>query len=644
MEIKIPQEKHLMEEDSNRLELLYRVSREIATALDLPIVLQRILYAAIQNVAGERGSIVVLDDDGKVVDSTIVFGQQRIQEDTTQQLLDIVERGLAGWVLKHREPALIANTRQDKRWLQRPEDDKKKTEAKSALCMPLETREQLVGVLTLVHSKPNAFKEEHLELMQAIADQAGIAVLNARLYTESQRKARVMSALVESATAINTSLRLEEVLQKILNRTIQALQVETVALALIEQPSNELVFNAATGNNAGNILNRHIPPGQGLANAVVREGQGVVVPDVRKDLRFKNADRFGGIETRAIAVAPLQVSGKIIGVLEAINPVTGEFDKDALLVLTGLGSLAGTSIQNAQSFERMDTSHQHYRELFDDSIDPILLTDWQGKIMEANRQAVEFSGYSSNKLHEVSIDKLHDVNWSMTGLGFDNLKPSETFSYDSVLRTASGRAIPVQVNVRPVEFENSILLQWIIHDISERKALDDLRNDLMSMVYHDLRAPLANVVSSLSMLDGLINHGDDEEVQSIMQVAFHSTSRIERMINTLLDINRLESGQEIVNQRALDIAGLVVDAIREVEQATDSRNQQILTQLPEDEQRAPVWVDGEMILRVLINLLENAAKFSPDEGQIKIQAQVKDDWIEVYVQDQGPAASADLSR
>jgi NtrC-family two-component system sensor histidine kinase KinB len=636
MEIKSSLGKPIMEEDRTRLELLYHVSREVATALDLRTVLQRVLFEAIKSVGGERGTIVVLDDAGKAVDSTIVFGE-RIQETTTQQLRDTVEHGLAGWVLKHRKPALIADTSLDERWLQRPDDAKRKTPSKSALCMPLLAREQLVGVLTLVHSQPNAFNAEHLDLMQAIADQAGIAVLNARLYTESQRKARVMSALAESAADINTSLRLDEVLERILNQTIQALQVETVALALIEPVGSELVFQAATGQNAGNILNRRIPSGQGLAGVVIKSGRGVVIPDVGKDQRFKN---IGGIDTRAVAMAPIQAPGKVIGVLEAINPVAGEFDIDALLVLTGLGSLAGTSIQNAQLFERMDSSHQHYRELFEDSIDPILLTDWDGKVIEANRQALEFSGYNNKNVHNVTIDKLHDVNWNMTGLGFDDLKTYQTFSYDSVLRNVSGRAIPIQVSVRPVEFEQAILLQWIFHDISERKALDDLRNDLMSMVYHDLRAPLANVISSLDLLSSLISDNDDEDVQSILTVAFHSTMRIQRMINTLLDINRLESGQEIVTRNVVDITGLVNDAVSEVEQIAESRNQKIHVQMPMEENLTPVWVDGEMILRVFINLLENATKFSPPEGQITICAQPEDAWIKVYVKDQGPVIPA----
>ena len=185
-----------MTEDRSRslLELLVNISREVATALDLRTVLQRLLFAAIQYVGGERGSIVVMDDLGKPVDATIVYGKQ-LHEHTTQQLRDTVERGLAGWVIQRRKAALVPDTSKDERWLRRDDDSADKSGAKSALCVPLMARERLVGVLTLVHSVPNAFTEEHLDLMRAIADQASVAVLNARLYTESQRTARVMSSL-----------------------------------------------------------------------------------------------------------------------------------------------------------------------------------------------------------------------------------------------------------------------------------------------------------------------------------------------------------------------------------------------------------------------------------------------------------------
>jgi len=83
------------------LELLYHVSRELATALDLRTVLQRVLYEAIQNVGGERCSILVLDDAGKVVDATIIVYGKQIHEHTTQQMREPMERGLAGWVVQN---------------------------------------------------------------------------------------------------------------------------------------------------------------------------------------------------------------------------------------------------------------------------------------------------------------------------------------------------------------------------------------------------------------------------------------------------------------------------------------------------------------------------------------------------------------
>ena len=259
-------------------------------------------------MGGERGSIVVMDDSGKPMDATIVYGKN-LHEHTTQQLRETVERGLAGWVVRNRKAALVPDTSKDDRWLRRDDDATEKSGPKSAICVPLQAHDQLVGVLTLVHPVPNAFTEEHLELMQAIADQASVAVLNARLYTESQRTARVMSALAEGAAAINTSLEMPEVWRRVLNQTMQALQVETVALALLD-PEGGLIYQAAAGQNSGHIINRHVPAGQGLAASVVRDGRGLVVPDVTHEPDYSDVDKFGGIEMRALAIAPIQSQGR----------------------------------------------------------------------------------------------------------------------------------------------------------------------------------------------------------------------------------------------------------------------------------------------------------------------------------------------
>ena len=613
------------------LELLYHVSRDVATALDLRTVLQRVLYEALQNVGGERCTIVVLDDAGKAVDATIVYGKQ-VHEHTTQQLRDTVEHGLAGWVIRNHRGVLIPNTSKDERWLMRADDAIDKSGAKSAICVPLLAREKLVGVLTLVHPAPNAFSEEQLELMQAIADQAGVAVLNARLYTESQRQTRIMTALAEGAAAMNASLRMEDVYQRILIQTMQALQVETVALGMLE--GEHIVYRVATGHNAGNILGRKIALGEGIAGMVAIEGRGVVVPDVSQDKHYSEADTFGGIEMRAILVVPIQSQGRVIGIIEAINPIAKTFDPDALLVMNGIGGLAGSTIQNAQLFERLQAAHQRYHELFEDSIDAMLITDWEGQILEANRQAVLLSGYTREVLQTLKIDQLHEVNWDRTGQKFEKLRDDNTYSYESVIRRDGETHTPIEIHARRVEFDEADSIQWILRDITERKELDGLREDLTAMIYHDLRSPLANVISSLDVLFSMVPEDNKETVLAILNIAEHSTDRIQRLVSSLLDVNRLESGQPVADQTVVDSSALITQAVLDVEPTIKSRRGTVVTNLPEE--LPSIWVDEDMARRVLINLMENSLKFTPQGGKFEVGAQPDGDWVHIWVKDNGP--------
>lgn len=613
------------------LELLYHVSREVATALDLRTVLQRVLYEAIQNVGGERCSVVVLDDAGKAVDATIVYGTE-MHEHTTQQLRETMERGLAGWVIRNHRGVYIPDTSKDERWLIRPDDALNKSGAKSAICVPLQAREKLVGVLTLVHPIPNSFNAEQLDLMQAIADQAGIAILNARLYTESQRQARVMTALAEGATAMNVSLRMEDLHQRILIQTMQALLVETVALGMIE--GEFVVFRAAAGQNAGNIIGRQIALGEGIAGLAARDGRAVVVQDVTQEKHFSEADKFSGVEMRALLVSPIQSQGRVIGILEAINPIAKTFDPDALLVMAGIGGFAGSAIQNAQLFEKLQAAHQRYRELFEDSIDPMVITDWEGNILEANRQAVLLSGYTAEQLHELTIDQLHEVNWTKIGSEFETLRENRSAAYESSLSAQDDLHIPIEVHAQRVEFEEADSIQWILRDITQRKEMEGLRSDLTSMIYHDLRSPLANITSSLDILYTMVPEEDRETVLSIIKIAENSTERIQRLVNSLLDVNRLESGQPVVNQKAVDSLRLIRQAVIDMQPVANVRRQKLDSELPES--LPSIWADEDMARRVLINLLENSSKFTPTEGEICVGARQEDGWVHLWVKDTGP--------
>ncbi len=614
------------------LELLYRVSREFASALELKTVLTRVLFAAINNVGGERASVVVMDDHGRAVESAVVYGNQ-LREVTTIQLRETVERGLAGWVVRSRQAVLLPDTSKDPRWLRREDDAVERSGAKTAICVPLLAREKLVGVLTLVHPVPKAYGEEHLSLMQAIADQAGVAILNARLFSESQRQARVMTALAEGAVSMTTSLHMDEVFESILNQTQHALQVETAALGLVDKSSGEIVFRAATGKYSEKLVGRRIQAREGIASKVVREGRGASVQSVTPDVCLAQAEQLPGETTRALSCAPIHVQGKVIGVLEAFNPINKVFDPDSLLTLTGLGGLAGSTIQNAQLFESLDAAQQRYRDLFEDSIDPIVLTDLRGNIFEANRQAAIFSGRTAEALRQTGIEQVHEVNFEKTGQDFEKIGDSAVV-YESTLYDQAGGAHPVQVYARKVVFDGAPSIQWILRDIAERKELDALREDLSAMIYHDLRSPLSNVLSSVEMLATVIPDAEKETSDSVLRIAHHSIDRIQRLISSLLDLNRLEQNQPLGERLIVSIPILIGEAIEAVKPAAEGREQ--VLEVRQDEHIPAVFVDVDMIRRVLINLLENAVKYTPPEGHIRISARADGEFVRISMEDNGP--------
>jgi NtrC-family two-component system sensor histidine kinase KinB len=619
------------------LELLYNISRELSSALDLRTLLERVLFLSMQNVRAINGSIIVLDDNGAPVDSAIIAGHT-IHKHTTKRLLDTLDRGLSGWVVRERQVALVENTLQDSRWMPRQYEDDEKQLPKSAVSAPILTRDKLVGVLTLVHPKPGFFSTEHVALVQAIADQAGIAVLNARLYDESQRQAGVMTALAKSASGISSSLNLDDVFMGILEQTNLALNVQVVTLTLVDLPSGDLELRAVKSwpKTKTGKLPRVIEGG--VSCWVVEHDEGAIILDVNKDKRFDpKYDQVKGIISKTILCAPIHYREKVIGTLEIMNPREGDFDQDSLLILSGIANLAGTAIRHAQLFEQLQAAHQRYQDLFEDSIDPIIITNWSGEILEANRKAVLVSDYSKNILRSMQINQIHQVDQNLVGEDYVGLHSGKTLSYESSLSTASGHKLPVIVYVREIQTEDISRLQWILRDITEQKKLDTLRDDLTSMIYHDLRSPLANVVSSLSLMDTMLP-SKNTAMKSLLDISMRSTERIQRMTESLLDLNILEAGQPIGNRTLASITDLIYEAVDAIESTVNNKNQAINYKISEN--LPIVLVDQDMIRRVVTNLLENASKYSPAGSNIELGVRQEEDQVWVWVQDHGTGIPA----
>jgi PAS domain S-box-containing protein len=271
--------------------------------------------------------------------------------------------------------------------------------------------------------------------------------------------------------------------------------------------------------------------------------------------------------------------------------------------------------------------------LFEDSIDPIVITDLKGRILEANLQAVQFSGHDGETLHSFMIEQMHDINYEKIGRSLEKVTDA-TISYESTLYSSQGATTPVEVYVRKVVFDDTESIQWILRDIRERKDLDALREDLAAMIYHDLRSPLANILSSVEMLGTIVPETEKDTATPIIKIARHSIDRIQRLISSLLDLNRLEQNQPIGERQAASVSMLFNDVLNAIQPAREGRSQTIETKVPDDLKQ--VYVDVDMIRRVLINLAENAVKYTPTKGHVVMGSEMDGNFVRLYVEDNGP--------
>ncbi|HEY45193.1 MAG: hypothetical protein AMJ88_14740 [Anaerolineae bacterium SM23_ 63] len=793
--------KPINERDRASLDLLYSISRELSSQLDLQELLRRILWLTIEEVGAFSGSIIVLDEQGMLTQGATAYNGE-VLEGSAERFSDPFERGLAGWVSEHRQAALLPSTHDDKRWLRLPGNTFDEI-SRSAISVPLVARDRVVGVLTMVHPDAGHYGEADLALLQAIGDQAGIAVENARLYTaeqnrqrfastlqeiartinstldpeqvfpqileqlerviaydsssifvleddhlhivaarglmktdvafglsipadpkilvgrvittrqpivlddvqseegwlqidglpetkqihgwigaplvvrdravgvlsvdsntpgaygpsqvkvvtafadqaavavanarlysEIQRRVQAMIALADTARVVTASLDLDEVLERILHQTMDCLEVEGTSLALLDEATGTLEFRAASGKVAGEVIGVRLEKGEGVAGWVVEHDEHLIVPDVREDPRFSSiVDERAGFETRAIAGVPIRVKERTIGVLEAVNPRQGEFSEEQIELLTGIAAQAGTAIVHAKLFADTQSAQLRYAGLFEDSIDPILISNLSGTITDANRSAEIFLGYSRKELLGKSVLRLHQPDREQLPEDLFELKPGQTVRYDSEALHRDDYTLAIEVHAKRIDIGQQPFLQWILRDISERQELDQLRADLTSMIFHDLRSPLGNILSSLEVMNTAISK-DDEAVRSVMSIALRSGRRASRLVESLLDLDRLEAGQAVLEKEDGSIDVLITEAVEEVHPTAEAKGHVLKFDLAPN--LPQVEIDIDMIRRVLINLMENAIKYTRSGGRIAITARAEDDHILVSVKDSGP--------
>jgi NtrC-family two-component system sensor histidine kinase KinB len=605
---------------------LREVARTVNATLDLDRVLPLILEQLARVIAFDSASILLRQGDRLRVAAALGFENMPAVMALT---FDI--SGLSGQVVTDRRTLVLDDVQESSEW--QVTDEPETASIRAWIGAPLVAKDQVMGQLSVDSRRVGAYNAADGQLVSAFAEQAAVAVLNAGLYADSERRSYGLRALAATAQAINGAYDLDEVLRLVTQHAAQALGMEASSLALIQ--NGRLVFKQAVGPVGDNLVGLSMALGTGIAGWVAQHNEPIIVPDVSADTRFyKGVDESSGFVTRATATVPVRIENRAIGVIQVLNPARGSFDPDTLDLLDSLASLAGTAIVQAQRVAELKAAENRFAALFEDSLDPIIVTDLEGTITDANRRAAEFYGYSRSELVSMRITHLHRVRTDSLASGrYTPLLTGAAISYQTRITTRAGQEVPVEVHAKLIDRGGAKFIHWIQHDLSDRVALEELRNDLMSMIVHDLRSPLGNIMSALDILRSTLP-GDDEMLNSLLSIVGRATARLSRLVNSLLDLRRLETGDVMLNRVPISPVDLLKEALEQVQPMAEAKHLEIRTVAPPAMPEVPLDVD--MIRRVFINLLDNAVKYTPQSGAITITLKTARERLTVNVRDSGP--------
>ena len=301
----------------------------------------------------------------------------------------------------------------------------------------------------------------------------------------------------------------------------------------------------------------------------------------------------------------------------------------------------------------MRNSEMRFRRLFETAKDGILILESNtGKISEANPFISELLGYQTDELigKELwEIGLFQDIQSSQSA--FRQLQEHGYIRYHNLpLLTKAGRRVEVEFVSNVYNVNHQPVIQCNIRDNTEHhqleraqaqaEALVDLhrrKDEFLAMLSHELRNPLAAITNAVELLDLQKDEAIQQKARTIIR---RQVGNLVVLVNDLLEVSRVLSGRIQLHQEELDLRGVAQQAVETARTLIDQRQHRLTLALPEE----PAWVLGDAVRleEVIVNLLSNAAKYTPEGGDIWLGIEEEGDEVVIRVRDTGVGIAPDL--
>lgn len=445
-------------------------------------------------------------------------------------------------------------------------------------------------------------------------------------------RARQLEVVRDVGLAVTSRLHLEETLSAIAAQAAGLLDADGAAIFLKRDAILEL---AAVFSLPPQFVGIEVPIGHGVVGIVAAERRGRRVDNYRHDWKGEEDLPLARETFGAVVCVPLMFANEVAGVLLVVHGRQGRlFNRDDMHLLQLLGPQAAVAITNSRLFEAerklsgdLAAAKSQLEAVLASTENPVVAVDRQFTIIFANPAAL----------------KLVELTEAPVGQPIVSFVPPHFLPPD--LRRALRDLHQHRGHVYELTIQEQTYLchvaelgqprpeGWVVvlNDVTQLKELDRLKSQMIQMTSHDLKNPLQAAMSYVELLSEDGEAVFTPDMREYVEVVWTQLTRMYRLINGILDMERVQAGRRIVEECVLeDLLGRVV-----VDFAAPSRSRGITLELEIKEKLPSVWGDPQQISQAFANLVENAVKFTPTGGRVTVKAEANKHQALVDVVDTG---------
>jgi PAS domain S-box-containing protein len=643
-------------------EALQLTATVLSTTLDLDEVLNQILLCVAQVVPSETSNIALIENGVARVARARGYEATGMQEQIIKLEFAIAATPNMHYMHTTGQPLVIPDVSDYDGWL----TVEVNRWIRSYAGAPIRMRDEVIGFISLDSAIVGAFTLDQAARLQTFADQAGLAIRNARLYEASLRHAAELAALYRAITSLIASDNITDVGYQIAQAVLLEFKNLDCTVLMLDENQHRLIRLARVGEYSTYTNTPLYIDGPGLVAQAIRSGQTIYIHDTQNEMHYIPDEPT----TRSELVILLHTGQKLIGALDLQSNKPDAFSPQDRRILRAFARHAAIAIETAQLYEalRRDAdelemrvaertaalfaANERVKAIFSNSSDALVVTRVDGVIEQVNPAFYDLFGYRDGRIIGRSLfmlvapDQAESLAQLLSAVAEDSLSRraevkarrsnSALFHADAalfpVLERDGKRTTSVVCSMRDIS-DTKLVEAELRKALEKERELSELRSRFVATTSHEFRTPLATMLTASDLLKNYNDRMTDEQRTERIEKIQSEIHNMKRMLDDVLTISYAEEvGKHDFNPVVIDLAAFCREILDEVHFSIGAGH---IFRFSESGDCTEASVDVKHLRQLITNLLSNAVKYSALGSTVYFEISCNQAVITLRITDEG---------